>query len=285
MTRKNIVSFSGGRTSAYLVNLMEKKIKTGEIDNVHYVFMDTGAEHPKTYDFIRNCVSHFGIDLICLRALMSKEAGVGVSYKKVSLDEIGNDLQPWRDMLACYSTPYIKGPMCTDRMKTTPYRKYCNDTYGKNNYDTWLGIRIDEGQRLKPRKGYRYLAEISPMDKVDVKGWWKTQPFDLGIDEWLGNCVFCIKKGNNKIALAAKDEPELANAFQEMLETSPIRIIESREDAPLIMYRGRNTFKSVVNSFAEFTKDNIIAQFRGGSGCTDSCEVFGCQIDMFESKE
>lgn len=34
----NVVSFSGGRTSAYLLWLMEQKRQAGE--DVHYVFMD-----------------------------------------------------------------------------------------------------------------------------------------------------------------------------------------------------------------------------------------------------
>ena len=48
---KHIVSFSGGRTSAYLVHLMEKKrIKDGL--DVEYVFMDTGAEHKSKFEKI-----------------------------------------------------------------------------------------------------------------------------------------------------------------------------------------------------------------------------------------
>ncbi|AUR93167.1 phosphoadenosine phosphosulfate reductase family protein [Vibrio phage 1.184.A._10N.286.49.A5] len=42
----NVVSFSGGRTSAYLVHLMEQKRKLEGWD-VRYLFMDTGAEHPR----------------------------------------------------------------------------------------------------------------------------------------------------------------------------------------------------------------------------------------------
>ncbi|EQC0334612.1 phosphoadenosine phosphosulfate reductase family protein, partial [Escherichia coli] len=36
----HVVSFSGGRTSAYLVHLMEEQRKAG--NNVCYIFMDTG---------------------------------------------------------------------------------------------------------------------------------------------------------------------------------------------------------------------------------------------------
>ena len=63
---KHVVSFSGGRTSAYLAYVMEQKRRNDGWD-VSYVFMDTGAEHPKTYEFVKNVVEHFGIELTCLR--------------------------------------------------------------------------------------------------------------------------------------------------------------------------------------------------------------------------
>ena len=45
---KNIASFSGGRSSAYMVHkLMQSHPDTD------FIFTDTGAEHPKTYEFIK----------------------------------------------------------------------------------------------------------------------------------------------------------------------------------------------------------------------------------------
>ena len=76
MSVTNVVSFSGGRTSAYLVHLMEQRRRAGE--DVRYVFMDTGAEHPGTYKFIREVVSNWGIDLICLRVDVNPELGKGI---------------------------------------------------------------------------------------------------------------------------------------------------------------------------------------------------------------
>ena len=283
MSKYNVISFSGGRTSAYMIHRIQTMVSQGLIDNVKYVFMDTGAEHPKTYEFIRQVVRHFEIDLVCLRAVMTTEVGIGPKYKEVCIDDICADYGPWKEMIKCYSTPTVKMPMCTDRMKTAPYLKYCNDTFGRNNYTTWLGMRIDEPKRIKAQKGFRYLAEISPMDKQDILGWWKDQSFDLGIEEWLGNCVFCIKKGVNKIALAAINEPELAADFWDMLNTQPLRIIETRVDAPLVMYRGSNTFQSAQDLFTDVGRDEILSRMRGNNGgCAESCEVFGCQGDLFK---
>ncbi len=41
MSMHQVVSFSGGRTSAYLVHLMEAQRKAGA--SVHFIFMDTGT--------------------------------------------------------------------------------------------------------------------------------------------------------------------------------------------------------------------------------------------------
>ena len=49
-------------------------------------------------------------------------------------------------------------------------------------------------------------------------------PFDLKIKEHLGNCVL-HKKGINKIALAAKDEPQLADKFIKMINMDDVRIV------------------------------------------------------------
>ena len=66
MNEFNVVSFSGGRTSAYMIHRIQTMVSQGLIDNVKYVFMDTGAEHENTYSFIRQVVKHFNIDLVCL---------------------------------------------------------------------------------------------------------------------------------------------------------------------------------------------------------------------------
>jgi hypothetical protein len=279
----NVVSFSGGRTSAYLVHLMEQRRKEGLIDNVHYVFMDTGAEHPKTYEFIRKCVEYFGIELTCLRALVNPEKGIGVTYQEVSLADCKPDLEPYRNYIAKYGVPYIQGAACTARMKTDPYDKWCRDKFGINNHKTWLGIRIDEGRRLKDKDGIHYLAEISVADKSTILGWWKNQPFDLEIEEWLGNCVFCLKKSTNKLALAARQEPRMAHSFNAMLCSDTVRTMDSRPAPNNAIYRNWMTLPAIVEAFEPFSDDEIKGRMRGNtSACAESCEVFGCQGDLFD---
>ncbi|MFQ0999740.1 phosphoadenosine phosphosulfate reductase family protein [Gilliamella sp. BG6] len=277
---KNVVSFSGGRSSALLVYLMKN-----QYPDTDFIFMDTGAEHPKTYEFVKNVVKHFDINLTCLRVVVNSELGQGNSYRIISLDELTQDLQPFRDICYKYGTPYIHGAFCTRTMKLEPFTRYCNDKYGKNNYQTWLGIRADEPRRLKQKEGYRYLADICDFDKQDVIDFWKSQPFDLDLPDHLGNCVFCIKKGINKIALATRDEPKMAEDFINLINDPNIRVVERRQQENKIMYRGNNSLISIMAMYQNHSREDIAATIKGNKGfesgsCSESCEIFSCQLDF-----
>ena len=273
-----VVSFSGGRTSAYLCSLI-KKMHTDAV----FVFMDTGAEHPATYDFVRQCNNYFGLNLVCLRAKVSQEQGIGVGYEIIDIADIGHNLNVWRDMLEKYSTPYVHGAFCTKNFKTTPFEKYANNLWGRGNYHTILGIRVDEPKRLKPRNGFSYLADISDFEKQDVLDWWAKMPFNLQIPEHLGNCVFCIKKGVNKIALAAKDEPKLASEFMKVVEGKEVKLIPSRTISPEFMYRNNMSLRSIIELYEEMPRDQLAktvrSTFETGS-CSESCEAFAEQMDL-----
>mgnify|MGYP003635052675 CR=1 FL=1 len=231
MNLKKVVSFSGGRTSAYLCKLM---IDTYGKENVDFVYMDTGAEHSKTYEFIRKVNDEFGLNLICLRGDFTRPLGDGVGYNVVNIDSIKPDLIPFKGMLSKYGVPYIGGMFCTDRMKLKPFKKYCDDTYGKKNYETWLGIREDEPKRLTPKPFIKYMAAISDFDKQDVLNWWSQMPFDLDLNEWSGNCEFCPKKSNLKLAASQRDSSESYINFINMLHDDSVRVVDSRTIAYMI---------------------------------------------------
>lgn len=272
---KKVVSFSGGRTSAYLCHLMIEKFGA---DNVDIIYMDTGFEHPSTYDFIRDCAKWLKSSITFLRGDFSTPLGVGVGYNVVDVDSVGCDGKPFSEMMAKYGTPYIGGMFCTDRMKLTPFKKYCDDKYGKGNYETWLGIRADEPKRLSPKKGIRYLAEISDFEKEDVLSWWDAQDFDLQIPEQLGNCVFCPKKSNLKLAAAQRDEPELYIKWLEMLYGDSVRV-DDKTGHWSKMYRGNQSLEQLITTFDGSTGDEIKARMRGAKhldtgSCSESCEVF-----------
>lgn len=272
---KKVVSFSGGRTSAYLCYLM---IEMFGVENVDIVYMDTGFEHPETYKFIKACNENIKFGITCLRGDFSNPLGAGVGYNVVHIDSILCDGKPFAEMMAKYGTPYTGGMFCTDRMKLKPFKKYCDDKYGKGGYETWLGIRADEPKRLSEKRGIRYLAEISDFEKQDVLDFWKEMPFDLGIDEYLGNCVFCPKKSNLKLAAAQRDEPELYLKWIDMLYSDSVRV-DGNTGHWSKMYRGNQSLEQLIATFDGSTGEEIKARMRGTKStdtgsCSESCEVF-----------
>lgn len=292
--KKKVVSFSGGRTSAYLCYLMKENF----VDEVDFVFMDTGAEHPKTYDFIRKVNSEFNLNLTCLRIVVDHGGfgrNFGGSYEVINVEDLKTDFYAFTEHMKKYGKSTAQTGWCTRDMKQQTYNKYVKDKYPEG-HETWLGIRADEPKRLGSHYGIRYMAEISDFDKEDVLDWWEEQSFDLEISEHLGNCVFCVKKSINKIALAERDEPEIARAWEKALSQASARE-DLQEKNPKsipchrdgVIYRGNNTFGSIIAKFSDFGRneieDTIRSMKRKESGtCTESCEVFVCeanQIDMF----
>ncbi|AUS01769.1 phosphoadenosine phosphosulfate reductase family protein [Vibrio phage 1.291.O._10N.286.55.F6] len=285
---KKVVSFSGGRTSAYLCYLMKEKFG----NDVDFIYMDTGAEHIETYRFIRRVNQHFELNLTCLRGDFNQPLGSGHSYKIVDIDDLKPDLGPFRDMCMKYGTPTVASGWCTSRIKQETHDKYCNEKYGKGEYQTWLGIRADEPKRLGgvgKNESLKYMAEISGADKEDVLDFWSNMPFDLNIPEWLGNCVFCFKKSNLKLAAAQRDEPEMYIEWLEMIESAPDRNKKEGRNS-MHMYRKQKTLPEVVAMFDGSTGEEIKSRIRGAKmtetgSCSESCEVFVCeanQVDMFE---
>ncbi|BET96484.1 phosphoadenosine phosphosulfate reductase domain-containing protein [Xenorhabdus taiwanensis] len=276
----NVVSFSGGRTSAYLVYLMEQRRKQGE--DVRYVFMDTGAEHPFTYKFVRNVVNFWDIPLVVLQADINPQLGASNGYIIWEPKDIQTRmpiLKPFTEMVKKYGTPYIGGAFCTDRLKLRPFRDYCNDHFGRGNYQTWIGIRADEPRRLTRKDGVSYLADISDFDKQDILDWWKGQLFDLTTPEHLGNCMFCIKKSSKKLGLACQDEPMMKRVFEEYCIKGKHVRDGHRKTPKEIMYRGNLSLDGIARMYSNTDYQNLYRemvaakQFDTGS-CSESCEIF-----------
>jgi len=334
---RRVLSLSFGMTSAFFSQFIKDKL--GDVD---CVFMDTGAEHPKTYKFAKDCNDNFDLNLTSIRLVASPVLGVGNSYEIVNVDSLKTDLTAFNRSMSKYGVPYIGGMMCTDRMKLGPYVKYCNDKYGKGNYETWLGIRIDEPSRILGDKLYRvlnanfdldysdliciyesikhdgpsslrgwfshipaeihnklfkyarllhekmkksnimYMAEICDYEKEDVIDWWEEQDFTLEISEHEGNCVFCPKKSDLKLAAAQRDNPDLYIDWIEAINSESVRTGKGTGSVNS-MYRGKQSIQNVIAKFDGSTGKEIKARIQGArmydtGSCSSSCEVFSCAI-------
>lgn len=317
-----VYSISGGRTSGVMAQLFLALSSPTQIDE--FIFMDTGAEHPKTYKFLRDMVRMLGLKITVIRAYISPEKKVGPVPVEVPLSECGWDLTVWAQMLTKYGTPYVGGSFCTSRMKTEIHSKYCDNKFGRGKYTTWLGIRRDEPSRLWGQAAYselraagvapdkmadlfvevrtrrdfsdvpskaltevatrckkldakkiRYMAEICDLDEYDVRQKWAKMPFDLEIEQAEGNCLFCIKKRPKKVALAAKLNPELAEAWLALLESPFVRDMDLKH-GPLVMYRDKMSFRSILETYAGWTAEEIretLKNYPDEGGCASSCGI------------
>jgi hypothetical protein len=137
------------------------------------------------------------------------------------------------------------------------------------------------------KAGFRFMFEIDQSEKSEILAFWREMPFDLEIQEHLGNCVFCIKKGDNKIELAARDEPGLALDWASIFEEGTVRDL-NRSFPPNVIYRGHLTMQQVRMKYQGIESWQITERMKGqkvdgtSAGCSESCSAFSNQIDMFE---
>ena len=88
-----IVSFSGGRTSAY----MGWWLKHHTEHELMFVFMNTGCEHPATLDFLERSDKEWGLNLVWLEAAVNhngKGRGFGTKHKVVTYETAARNGEP-----------------------------------------------------------------------------------------------------------------------------------------------------------------------------------------------
>lgn len=57
-----VVSFSGGRTSAYM--LSQVMDSNTDLDDLIITFANTGKEHPATLEFVRECAERWAVPIV-----------------------------------------------------------------------------------------------------------------------------------------------------------------------------------------------------------------------------
>ena len=227
MKKTMAVSFSGGRTSAYMCwwlisNYSDKY-------NFIFIFANTGLEHEKTLEFVNKCDKEFGLNLIWVEAV-AHEGRKGCTHKIVNFETASRNGEPFEGVIKKYGIPNQDYPHCNRELKLNPMNSYLRESF-KDRPVFAIGIRADELDRINPeydsKKLVYPLAFWHPTTKEEVRHWCKDQDFDLEIPEHMGNCVTCWKKSDRKLMTVAKHEPERFDFFARMeklysLNGSPI---------------------------------------------------------------
>ena len=58
-----LISFSGGRTSGFMLKQIVDAHDAVLPEDVHITFANTGKEMPETLDFVRDCGEHWGVKI------------------------------------------------------------------------------------------------------------------------------------------------------------------------------------------------------------------------------
>jgi 3'-phosphoadenosine 5'-phosphosulfate sulfotransferase (PAPS reductase)/FAD synthetase len=225
ITSRTAISFSGGRTSAYLVWRVLQSNGGKLPPNVVVLFANTGKEREETLRFVRDCAVAWGIEIVWVEYRDNPDG-----YERVSYDTASRDGEPFEALIR--KRRYLPNPVtrfCTSELKIRTMHKYLRSLGWHDDDDGWdqlIGIRADEPRRVAKIRARGTSSETSKeimclplaeagITKHDVGAFWRAQPFDLelanikGTTPW-GNCDLCYLKGPRQVMSMIRLEPQRA---------------------------------------------------------------------------
>jgi hypothetical protein len=279
MKQKYQISFSGGRTSAYMTKLL--------LDNwsVRYdfivTFANTGLEHPKTLEFVHNCDVNFGFNTVWLEAVVH-EGRVACTHKIVDYATASRKGEPFEAVIQKYGIPNTAFPFCTRELKINPMNSYLRSLgLDYRTIPTAIGIRDDEKRRVSKTADatqiHYPLIDVWPTDKGEILDWWAEQSFDLGIDEFEGNCQGCYKKSSKKHFMQIERDASVYDFHRRMEQ-------QYRSHGPQVgdrVFFRQNMDTNALFDLYNASKDAPTRSARADEdgGCSESCEVYETVIN------
>lgn len=228
-----VISFSGGRTSGYMLYRILDVFDGDLPDDKRVVFANTGKEIPETLDFVKRCADEWGVEIVWVerRAIRNTEEKPKYLYetKQVNYLTASRDGGPFRDLvLARRYAPNPVARFCTQDMKIRAIVEYMKSEGFETPILGAIGIRADEESRAVKMNGKiesgqeRYLPlYLDGVTRKDVFDFWRSHKFDLelpnnnGVTDW-GNCDLCFLKGLNKKLSIIRERPDLADWWIEL---------------------------------------------------------------------
>lgn len=228
ITGPALISFSGGRTSAYMLRMILDAHGGTLPDNVHVCFANTGKEREETLRFVHECATRWSVE-IHWAEYRNDETG----FERVGLNSASRKGEPFAALIAKKGfVPNRGAPYCSIELKARTLRDYVRATWGWQNWTTVLGLRHDEQARVIGAIGRnasgkdpwrnRMPLDVAKVVEQDVWDFWLgwdlspasqaaggtdlPQGFDLGLLSYQGNCTRCWKKSAPKRRQIIRDE-------------------------------------------------------------------------------
>lgn len=279
MTKNLLVSFSGGETSAFMAQWIKKHIEDS-YDRVIYVFANTGLENEETLEFVVKCDKYWDLNIKWVEARVFPGERRGTGYYLTDFDHAKRNGEPFEKMIIKYGIPNIMFPHCTRELKERPIRAFAKEYFGKEKYDSAIGIRVDEFDRMNPhyvkkRIIYPLIHEnMIPATKPMINFFWSQMPFRLELKGYQGNCATCWKKSDNKLFQIYKENPKAFDFMDRMERKYQI----GKDGSKTVFFRENRSATEIMCLAEEWNgkvkNDAEIYDFQVDILRQDSCEVF-----------
>lgn len=217
---RTCISFSGGRTSAYMLwrVLMSND---GLPPDARVIFCNTGKEEEATLAFVRECGQRWSVPITWLEYRNAEPR-----FAEVNFETASRNGEPFEAVIAQRNgiLPNVRSRYCSSELKTRTMHRHLK-AQGWEEWDTFVGIRGDEPRRVakfraNPKPEGRHEEVHLPLATVgvtssEVSQFWSMQKFDLRLPNMNGktmhgNCDLCYLKPANQVLSLITEKPERA---------------------------------------------------------------------------
>ena len=215
ITEPTVISFSGGRTSAYLLWRVLQS-NNGLPDDAIVCFANTGKEEEATLQFVKDCSDKWNVPITWLEYVWDEEPSK--RFKVVDFETASRNGEPFLEYINNASAlPNPVTRACTGHLKVRVIDKYMKSIGWKHNENMdWMGIRADEPRRAAKVDVSRVPLFVDGIIKQDITKFWSKQNFDLALPNMNGvtmhgNCDLCFLKPTYQIVSLIKEKPSRAD--------------------------------------------------------------------------
>ena len=223
ITEPTCISFSGGRTSAFMLYQILQAHQMNLPSEAKVIFANTGKEEEATLKFVNDCSERWNVKITWLE--FAVENGEKIS-KIVNFQTASRKGEPFEAVINFYqpSLPNGRSRYCSSQMKTRTMHRYLK-SLGWTEWDSFIGIRADEPRRVakfrsNPHPESRHETVCMPLvpnnvSSKEIGAFWESQVFDLELPNingktMHGNCDLCMLKPKSQILSLITEKPERA---------------------------------------------------------------------------
>jgi len=225
ITEPTCISFSGGRTSAYMLRQV-LDANGGLPDDAVACFANTGKEEEATLEFVRDCSVIWNVPIVWLEYQDAEETKD--RWRIVDFATASRNGEPFEALIRRKS--YLPNPVtrfCTVELKIRPMARFLVDrgfatALNQAENMSMIGIRTDEPRRAaKIADKSRIPLFYAGVTKDVVGRFWSEQSFDLNLPNMNGttvhgNCDLCFLKGRGQIVSLIAEKPSRADWWARM---------------------------------------------------------------------